>query len=253
MPALIDLDDIRARLERDRNWSAFSLADLDPPYASHAHWFGPAQGDDVVLVYDAFAPPIVFLQGMDARCEAVLAESDVVAATARAWLNVQPAHLPLVERVFSSFDARRMVRMVLDPERFAPVAVPGLVRLGPSDLAELGALYADEPPAFFLPSQLRDGVYFAVRDSHRLASVAGTHVVSSVTGVGALGNVYTRPDSRGQGMAAAATSAVVRELLDLGTQTVVLNIVATNSVARRVYERIGFREFCVYYEGLATR
>ncbi len=253
MPRLVDLDDIRARLERDRNWSAFSLADLDPPYSAHAHWFGQPHGDEVVLVYDAFEPPIVFLQGAEARCEAVLAEFDVVAATPRAWLNVQPVHLPLVGRVFATFESREMVRMVLNRERFAPVAVPDLVRLGPANLEELGALYADEPPAFFLPSQLRDGIYYAVRSVHGLVAVAGTHVVSSSTGVGALGNVYTRPDSRGQGLAAAATSAVVRELLDVGSETIVLNIVATNSVARRVYERLGFREFCVYYEGLATR
>ena len=36
MPTLTDLDTVRARLERDRNWSAFSLADLDAPYAAHA-------------------------------------------------------------------------------------------------------------------------------------------------------------------------------------------------------------------------
>ncbi len=253
MPRLTDVDDIRARLERDRHWSAFSLADLDPPYAAHAHWFGQAQGDDVVLVYDAFDPPIVFMQGAEARCEAVLGESAVVAATPRAWLNVQPEHLPLVARVFRSFDARQMVRMVLDRDHFAPVVVPGLVRLGPPDLAELEELYADDRPAFFLPSQLHSGVYHAVRDDSGLVAVAGTHVVSSQAAVGALGNVYTRPRCRGRSYGAAVTSAVTQELLGRGTSTIVLNIVASNNAARRVYERVGFREYGVYSEGLATR
>jgi RimJ/RimL family protein N-acetyltransferase len=253
MPRLRDLDDVRARLERDRHWSAFSLADLDPPYAAHAHWFGPPQGDEVVLVYDAFDPPIVFIQGAEARCEAVLADADVVAATPSAWLNVQPAHLPLVARVFRSFGSREMVRMVLDRDRFAPVELPGLVRLGPPDISELDALYADDRPAFFLPSQLHSGVYHAVRNDSRLVAVAGTHVVSRQAAVAALGNVYTRPECRGRGYGAGVTSAVTQELLWRGITTVVLNIVATNSVARRVYERLGFREYCVYYEGLATR
>lgn len=253
MPSLSNLDDVRARLERDRHWSAFSLADLDRPYAEHAHWFGLPQGDDVVLVYDAFDPPIVFIQGAEGRCEAVLAEPEVVAATSRAWLNVQPEHLPLVARVFPSFDSRAMVRMVLDREQFGPVAVPGLVRLGPPDVGELDELYAEDRPAFFLPSQLHSGVYHGVRDNGRLVAVAGTHVVSRQAAVAALGNVYTRPDYRGRGYGAAVTSAVTAELFARGITTIVLNIVASNDAARRVYERLGFREYCVYYEGLATR
>ena len=253
MPTLTDLDTVRARLERDRNWSAFSLADLDAPYAAHAHWFGLPDGDDVVLVYDAFDPPIVYIQGDEARCEAVLAEPAVVQATPRAWLNVQPGHLPLVSRVFRSFDAREMVRMVLDRDTFTPAVVPGLVRLGPADLDELDALYADDRPAFFLPSQLHSGVYHAVREDEGLVAVAGTHVVSRRSAVAALGNVYTSPHRRGRGYGAAVTSAVTVELLHRGLTTIVLNIVATNDVARRVYERLGFREYCIYFEGLATR
>ena len=126
-------------------------------------------------------------------------------------------------------------------------------RLGPSDLDALRALYAEDPPAFFLPSQLRDGVYFGVREGTALVAVAGTHVVSREASVAALGNVHTRRDRRGRGLAMEVTGAVVRELRRRNTQTSVLNIVATNDVARRVYERVGFREYCVYDEGVATR
>ena len=86
-----------------------------------------------------------------------------------------------------------------------------------------------------------------------LVSVAGTHVVSAAYQVGALGNVHTAPAYRGRGLAALVTAAVVQDLRALGASTVVLNIVATNTPARRVYERIGFREYCVYHEGHATR
>lgn len=253
MPRLSNLDDVRARLERDRHWSAFSLADLDQPYAAHAHWFGLPAGDDVVLVYDAFDPPIVFIQGADARCEAVLAEAEVVAATQSAWLNVQPAHLPLVTRVFSSFESREMVRMVLERDDFVPMPHPGVVPLGPPDLDEVLRFYADEAPSFFLPSQLHDGVYVGIRDETGLVSIAGTHVLSETTSVGALGNVHTRADHRGRRLAGAATGAVVQALFDRGIQTVVLNIIATNEAARVAYERVGFREYCRYFEGPAVR
>ncbi|MGC4080924.1 MAG: GNAT family N-acetyltransferase [Vicinamibacterales bacterium] len=239
---LTDPSDIRARLERDRIWAAFSIADLDQPYASHARWYRLPGSDALVLVYGAFDPPIVYLQGAGADCSRILADADVRARTARAWLNVLPSHDDAVREHFASFEARRMVRMVLERQRFRPVSADGVCRLGSADLDELHALYADDRPAFFMPSQLVDGVYYAVRMEGRLVSVAGTHVVSRAGAVGAIGNVYTSPTHRGRGLAAAVTSAVTMELLDAGITTIVLNIVVPNVAARRVYERLGFVE-----------
>ena len=252
MPRLTDVADIRARLEVDRAWAAFSLADLDLPQSTHAHWFGPLAGSSVVLVYDAYDPPIVVCHGDVDECNATLAEPDVRARTSSAYLNMTPEQSVVLSHHFGRFDGRRMVRMLLhDVPSSAPLQA--VERLGPPDLDALQALYAEEPPAFFLPSQLRDGVYFGVREGAGLVAVAGTHVVSRVASVAALGNVHTRRDRRGRGLAMAVTGAVVRELRHRNTQTSVLNIVATNDAARRVYERVGFREYCVYDEGVATR
>ncbi len=253
MPALTDLSEVRRRLEIDRVWAAFSLADLDEPWARHAHWHGLAGSDALVLVYDAFDPPIVYIQGEDSEVERVLSAGDVRAATARAWLNVQPGHAALVARQFATFDARVMVRMWLDLERYRPVSGTGVVRLGPEDLDALTALYGEDRPDFFVPSQVSDGVYFGVQEAGRLVSVAGTHVLSRSGSVAALGNVYTAPAARGRRLAAAATSAVVQALLAQGISTIVLNIIATNHAARRVYERLGFVDYCVYHEGAARR
>ena len=252
MPRLTDFADIRARLEVDRPWSAFSLADLDPGQSAHAHWFGPHAGTSVVLVYDAYAPPIVVCHGDVDQCNATLAEPDVRARTSQAYLNMTPEQSVVLAHHFSRFDGRRMVRMLLHD---APASTPlqPVERLGPSDLDALRVLYAEEPPAFFLPRQLGDGVYFGVREGADLVAVAGTHVVSGAARVAALGNVHTRHDRRGRGLAAAVTCAVVRELRQRGTETSVLNIVATNVVARRVYERVGFRDYCLYDEGVAMR
>src|SRR3954471_23510853 len=102
MLQLTDTADIRARLETDRLWSAFSLADLDEPFAQHATWFGPAGGDSLLLVYAAFEPPIVFLHGDAAECDALLAEPAVVARTLRAHPNARPDLMPVVARHFRS-------------------------------------------------------------------------------------------------------------------------------------------------------
>ena len=237
MPHLLDLDDARRRLERDRPWSAFALADLDPPYAQHATWFGPPKSDSVVLVYGAFDPPIVFCQGEPAECEAILAEAQVVSRTASAYINVTDLLWPIVGPNFATFEPRRMSRMLLHADLPEASSHTPAVALGPGDLGALQNLYAEEPPAFFLPEQVKDGVYFGVRQSGDLVAVAGTHVVSARGSVGAIGNVYTRPDCRGRGLAAEVTGAVARELRRRGIATIGLNVADWNGQARRVYQR----------------
>ena len=145
--------------------------------------------------------------------------------------------------------SRMLLRADLPIESTHMLAVP----LGPDDLGALRSLYEEDPPAFFLPEQVKDGVYFGVRQPGDLVAVAGTHVVSDRGSVGAIGNVYTRPDCRGRGLAAEVTGAVARELRRRGIATIVLNVADSNRAARRVYERLGFVEYCVFDEGLARR
>jgi len=254
MLQLTDTGDIRARLETDRLWSAFSLADLDEPFAQHAVWFGPAASDSLLLVYGAFDPPIVFLHGDAAACDALLSEPAVVARTSQAHLNARAHMMPVVARHFRSFASQSMTRMVLcDDGPFEPRASTAVVRLGPADLPQVQRLYAEDPPAFFLPAQLEHGVYFGVVEDDSLVAVAGTHVVSTAARVGAIGNVFTRRDRRRRGLAGAVTGAVARALRTMGISTVVLNVADGNSGARVVYERLGFTCYCSFYEGKAGR
>jgi len=255
MPVLTDRAEIRARLERDRTWAAFSLADLDPPMLEHARWFGPVSGTGVVLVYGAYSPPIVVCHGDIDECDDALGETEVRAHTQSAYLNMSPDQARVLLTHFPKFEQREMVRMVLNaaPDEASLPSRPPVERLGLDDLEALRALYAEEPPAFFLPLQLRNGVYYGVRDAGAIVAVAGTHVVSETARVAALGNVHTRSDCRGRGLAASVTRAVCGELHARSITTCVLNIVATNDVARRVYERVGFREYCRYAEGAAWR
>lgn len=249
---LFDPAEIKSRLEQDRVWSAFSLADLDPERARFSTWFGTAHSSAIVLVYNAYEPPIVFCSGLVDECEAILRSPDVVGCTSQAYINVRPDAIGIAQRLFSTLELRPMVRMQLSAS-ISMDAPDGVVRLGPADLADVQRLYAEDRPAFFLPSQLDDGVYFGVREEGSLVSIAGTHVVSPEQSVAALGNVYTTPRRRSRGLAAATTGAVSHELQQRGIRTIVLNILASNLAARRVYERLGYREYCVYFEGLAVR
>jgi predicted GNAT family acetyltransferase len=99
---------------------------------------------------------------------------------------------------------------------------------------------------------LEDGVYYGVHEDGALVAAAGTHVVARGVGVAALGNIYTRPDRRGRGLATAVTAAVTGHLARLGIATIVLNVRDDNHAAIHVYERLGFRPYCNYFEVMAT-
>ncbi len=107
----------------------------------------------------------------------------------------------------------------------------------------------DAPDAFH-PGQLENGAFFGVWTDGELVSIAGTHVVSGMYGVAAVGNVFTEPGHRGQGYGRRVSAAVVHELLKRGISTIVLNVNPENKTALRLYQELGFVEHCRYREGV---
>jgi GNAT superfamily N-acetyltransferase len=144
-----------------------------------------------------------------------------------------------------------MWRMGLEPADFRPAPDGEPQPLGPRDLGEILALFADYPdrPDAFHERQLASGAFFGIRDEGTLVSVAGTHIVSTTAGVAAIGNVFTRPDRRGRGFGTHVTSTVVAALVGRGLRTIVLNVAQHNLPAVRCYRRLGFREHSPYTEG----
>lgn len=76
-------------------------------------------------------------------------------------------------------------------------------------------------------------------------TVAGTPVCMArvhacVAKMSRIGPVYTPPEHRGHGYAAALTSVASRTALDRGVRDVVLFADTANPVSNRVYQRIGF-------------
>ncbi len=245
MPPLTDPGLVRARLETDRPWAAFALADLEPPYSAHATWFVPPDSPHAIgLLYRAFGTPIVLLAGSSGEWASLLHEMDAALGGGRdVYAVVKPDALPVITSHYLVNEQRPMVRMVLDQAGARPPVSGAVSRLGPLDLGSIQALYADEPPAFFLTSMLHDGVYYGIREHEDLIAVAGTHVVARDVSVAALGNIYTRADRRGRGLATATTNAVASGLVRLGISTIVLNVREDNQPAVRVYERLGFKRY----------
>jgi GNAT superfamily N-acetyltransferase len=255
MPPIAESSLIRSILERDRPWAVYALGDLSPGFAEHCRWFALQDGSPaLLLLYHRFDPPVLFALGAPSRLRHLIREIEAPVVS----LHVRTETLPAIRRRYRPAEIRTMWRMVVDPESFRPVAPDDASPLTPADIEAIARLYEDghernEGPDFFDPSMVEQGTYSGVWEGEELVSVAGTHLVVPSEGVFAVGNVYTRHDRRGRGLGACVISAVVSSALGRGFPTVVLNVDQRNAAAIRVYERLGFRSYCDFAEGLAHR
>jgi len=255
MTRVTDKSEIRALLETDRNWSVYALGDLHPAHFEHSTFLRVAGIPALVLLYRAFDTPVLFTLGEPDHVELVLEELDL---PEKMYLHIRTEILPLVHARYQVRGEKTLSRMILDRHLLRLNSAEAAIRLGPKDVHDLERLYADgatahESPEFFTHAMLQEGMYFGVREGQDLVAAAGTHLVSSHESVAAIGNVYTRSDRRGLGMASCVTSAVVRELVQAGIRTIALNVEETNGRAIRVYKKLGFLRHCTFKEGLATR
>jgi uncharacterized protein (DUF1697 family)/GNAT superfamily N-acetyltransferase len=254
-PLLIDPSLIRRVLERDRPWAVYALGDLSPGYAEHCRWLvSPDEPRALVLLYARFEPPILFAMGPPQRLKALMGEVDPPVVS----LHVRAEALPVVRARYPRAEIRPMWRMVVDAGTFRPAAADGVSPLAAADVDSITRLYAEgrrrgEGPDYFDPSMVEPGIFRGVFEGDELVAVAGTHLVVPSEGVGAVGNVYTRHDRRGRGLGGRVTSAVVEAALARGAGTVVLNVDPGNAAAVRVYQRLGFRLYCDFLQGLAFR
>ena len=243
---LIAKTEIRRRLNMDREWSLYALADLDDGMFEHCAWW--AVKGSVALVFGALPIRPIFVLGDAKSTRQLLAALPVTAG----YLNLKPHQFEAAEGIYRYRELHEMQRMFLHSLKPSEgTAAPLTAR----DLKEVEQLYAsgDGGGIAFAPFQLDTGLFYGIRKGAELVSVAGVHVVSRNESVAGVGNIFTRPDYRGQGMAQIVTSAVATTLKEAGIRTIGLNVELTNTSAIRVYERVGFRTHFTYYEGMADR
>ena|SRR5688572_17955015 len=245
MPRLTDKDAIRAILRRDPAWCVYALGDLSPQMFPKTEWFTP----DLSMVLKDYGTSILFAMGAGSVREALGAVTWPVHLQVRSDALAAVAQDALVE------DTREMWRMIWRGKRSLQTD-DRAVRLGDGDVEALQLLYADgeiagESPDFFYPAMVSRGVFFGVYEERRLVAAAGTHLVSWDEGAAAMGNIYTRRDRRGCGLGRVVTTAVMRQLA--GLETVGLNVRADNGAALSLYESLGFKRHCPFYEAVAVR
>jgi ribosomal protein S18 acetylase RimI-like enzyme len=239
-----------AVLQRDRAWNGYAIADLDEPFRQYATV--AVEGGAAVLVLRHPGFTAINTHGPAGGVAAILARIELPAAC---HFLARLSHRRALARHYE-IDGHEMLRLYATRGRFRRPRERTVIaeRLGPSDGAALTALYAAYGESAFQPDQVESGVFYGVRDGRGgLSAAGGTHVVSRRYGVAAVGNVFTLPEARGRGYARAVTAAVVAELLDGLVDLVVLNVAPENAPARRIYEGLGFRLRCRYWEGSARR
>jgi ribosomal protein S18 acetylase RimI-like enzyme len=234
----------------------YLLGDLDDFFWPHTTWFALREGGEVrqlALLYTDWTM----------RVPTLLALAEPPESTMRDLLRTL---LPVLPRHFYAHLTQSVADMLADdyairahgtfhkmgltePSRLASVDGSGAVALSAADRDDLLALYAASYPGnWFVPRMLETGCYYGVRRGPALVSVAGVHVYAPEYKAAALGNITTRPDARGQGLATTATARLCQELLRGGIEHVGLNVKADNTGAIACYEMLGFRRVGDYGE-----
>jgi ribosomal protein S18 acetylase RimI-like enzyme len=228
----IDKAEIQAYLETDRDYAAYALGDLDVGFFEQCTWHVAEDSAirALALVYTGFDPSILFLMGTGDGVAELLAGP---VRAERFFVTARPEHPAVLERFYRWKHLDYMWRMALRSDGFSRgESIRSVRRLNEGDVDRLRALYAlGGGGDAFSPSQVMQGVFYGVEQDGQLISVAGTHLVSQVYSVGAIGNVMTHPDCRGRGYATLATQAVCDELIRRGVQTIVLNVRQDNAPA----------------------
>ena len=161
MARIHDLALVRPVLQRDPAWSLYALADLSPEHSAQAEWYAPDDaGRCAVLLYRGFGFSI-FLDSGD--FDAVRETIPELKKEHTFYISIRPPTLELLREAGYRITPKRMLRMQLNAGR-VQAASSSAIRLSPSDLPQLKALYADgeasgESPAFFLDSMMNTGVY----------------------------------------------------------------------------------------------
>ncbi|TWP47907.1 GNAT family N-acetyltransferase [Lentzea tibetensis] len=182
-----------------------------------------------------------------------------------------PAAAPVVAELLRSVDPA--LTSVVGPrdrvEAFRAAWQEGGFETVPTFFYRLGSLVAPDLPGvarIVEPESLLSWWYEFLRDTTELSpdaaeafvrmslTMPATHVVweldgervawaattTPVGGVSRIGPVYTPPEHRGHGYAAAATAAIARWALAEGAREVVLMTDADDPVPNKLYRRLGF-------------
>lgn len=108
-----------------------------------------------------------------------------------------------------------------------------------ADIPEMLELIELTFPGYFRAETRKLGRYIGIHDNDKLVAMAGERM--SMTGFREVSAVCTHPDHRGRGYANYLMAVLMDKMYDESI-TPFLHVDIDNAKAKRVYERLGFRE-----------
>jgi ribosomal protein S18 acetylase RimI-like enzyme len=254
--SLHDKGAIEQFLRRNTPIHLYELGDLDDFFWPYTMWYVLEEGGQIrelVLLYTAMKLPVVLAITDDVPEMRILLQALLPVLPRRFFAHLSGDLSSVLARDYRISSYGLHYKMALqDPSRLATVDTSEVIPLSEADLDDLQSLYHDSYPVnAFDPRMLQTGHYFGIRRDARLVTVAGVHIYSPRYKVGAIGNVTTRPDYRGQGLAKATCARLCKELLKT-VDTIGLNIKADNASAIATYRHLGFEVVEEHEEALFT-
>jgi len=131
-----------------------------------------------------------------------------------------------------------MLKMVWDAPMPGDDAAPDAVPLRPEHFPQALALALQLNPGPFGPRTPELGEYFGYFDGPRLIAMADERMAAG--SLREVSGICTHPEFQGRGLAQRLTLKLVLRQMQRGL-TPFLHVVTTNSGARALYEKIGFR------------
>ncbi len=248
---LSDPAEIRRLLEPERAYTAYALAQLDPRLFPRNKWYRSAGPNGQALLVHSKSPlgNALFALGDATALDAVLS---LHPGPRFAFGTVMLDHKAIARKYFLMTRPQVMLRMTVERDAFRPVAAAAQ-RLVSSDIKAVNRLYSKEGgPTAYRTEHLDDAVYYGIYEGPDLISIAGTHVFSGAERIAVVGNVFTHPRYRGQGLAKASTSALTQHLL-ADCDLVALTVEKDNDAAVAVYSGLGYETKCRLHETPVVR
>jgi ribosomal protein S18 acetylase RimI-like enzyme len=248
---LEDRDTIRRLLEGNPAYSAYALGQLEPNlFPLSRWWLAEGEGGWALLLHSRGGlGNALFALGDTGPLKAVLS---IHPGPRNAFATCQIEHLQVVRSFFHLSQEHPLLRMKVTEATFRPPQGEARRLLGRDARSVNRLCNAEGVVAFYSGRQIAGGVYFGAYVGDELVAVAGTHSVSPTYGVAVVGNVYTHPRYRGQGLGALVTGAVTAAVIQ-SCPLVVLSVDPRNQAAVRAYQHLGYEEESRLIEASASR
>jgi len=162
---------------------------------------------------------------------------------------IEPSHLDPVRKFFkptgplessSKGQMTTFLVMKVSVETFQPRVTHPVKKLGTEDSDDI-PMMVDENYRKAIETALSKGIAFGAYQNGKLCSIATVPNLKILDDLALIRGLYTIPQLRRRGLATSACSALVAELISLRMEAM-LWVDKDNIPARKVYEKIGFKE-----------